>query len=82
MPNVTVLRNSDDFGFVNNMTHRQLEFVKAMHNENLDMAIELINDGKCDLLIFDEVTYVYDMKLNYADNIDTVSQGFKWFHSK
>lgn len=63
IPNITVLRNAKDFGFINTMTDEQLSAVRDMHNENLMKASELVKYGECDLLILDEITYVYKMCL-------------------
>lgn len=72
IPQISVLRNTQDFGFVNNMTPQQLEEVKQMHNNNLNIALRLIETEKCDLLILDELTYVYDMKLIDTEKIDSL----------
>ena len=70
LSNITMLRNTKDLGFVGNMTPEQIETVTAMHNENLYKALRLVNDGECDMLILDELTYAYDMKLVDVDRID------------
>lgn len=70
LPNITVLRNEKDYGFVNNMTAEQLEQVTSEHNKNLDEALKLIATGKCDMLILDEVTYVYEIGLADKTKID------------
>lgn len=72
IPLISVLRNTQDFGFVNSMTPQQLEEVKQMHNDNLNIALRLIETEKCDLLILDELTYVYDMKLIDTEKIDSL----------
>lgn len=72
IPQISVLRNTQDFGFVNSMTPQQLEEVKQMHNDNLNIALRLIETEKCDLLILDELTYVYDMKLIDTEKIDSL----------
>jgi cob(I)alamin adenosyltransferase len=69
IPQISVLRNTQDFGFVNSMTPQQLEEVKQMHNDNLNIALRLIETEKCDLLILDELTYVYNMKLINTEKI-------------
>ena len=74
IPQICVLRNTQDYGFVNSMTPQQLEEVKQMHNSNLENALSLIETGKCDLLILDELTYVYDMKLIDTEKIDQLIQ--------
>ncbi|MDE6149982.1 MAG: cob(I)yrinic acid a,c-diamide adenosyltransferase [Ruminococcus sp.] len=74
IPQICVLRNTQDYGFVNSMTPQQLEEVKQMHNSNLENALSLIETGKCDLLILDELTYVYDMKLIDTEKINELIQ--------
>lgn len=65
IPNITLLRNTEDFGFTNTMTDKQLKAVKAMHNQNLIKVLDLVKNRECDLLVLDEITYVY--KMNLAD---------------
>lgn len=72
IPEIKVLRNTEDYGFVSNMTPAQLENIKQMHNDNLNIALRLIETEKCDLLILDELTYVYDMKLIDTEKIDSL----------
>lgn len=72
IPQIKVLRNAEDYGFVSNMTPAQLENIKQMHNDNLNIALRLIETEKCDLLILDELTYVYDMKLIDTEKIDSL----------
>ncbi|MGN0602276.1 MAG: cob(I)yrinic acid a,c-diamide adenosyltransferase [Oscillospiraceae bacterium] len=60
---IKVLRNSRDYGFVNNMTPEQLSKVIDEHNKNLDSALNLVKRGECQILVLDELTYVYDMNL-------------------
>lgn len=72
IPEIKVLRNAEDYGFVSNMTPAQLENIKQMHNDNLNIALRLIETEKCDLLILDELTYVYDMKLIDTEKIDSL----------
>lgn len=72
IPEIKVLRNAEDYGFVSNMTPAQLETIKQMHNDNLNIALRLIETEKCDLLILDELTYVYDMKLIDTEKIDSL----------
>lgn len=66
---IKALRNSRDYGFVNNMTPKQLSKVIDEHNKNLDSALNLVKQGKCQMLVLDELTYVYDMNLVDKDKI-------------
>ena len=70
LPNITMLRNSKNYGFASSMTDEQLAQVKSEHNKNLSDALQLISDGKCDLLILDELTYVYAMNLADKSKIE------------
>ena len=63
VPNVIVLRNSKDYGFVNNMTPKQLDMIRNEHDSNLAKALKLVENDKCDMLVLDELTYVYNMNL-------------------
>lgn len=60
IPQITVLRNNEDFGFYKNMTDTQKEKVKEMHNATLDKITEMLNEGSVDMVILDEITYPYD----------------------
>ena len=64
------MRNGKDFGFVNSMTPTQLEQIKSLHNNNLNEALNYAASGECDLLILDELTYVYDMQLIDIEKIN------------
>lgn len=70
IPNIKILRNSKDYGFINTMTKDQLDIVKNEHNANLTKAFKLTEEQKCDMLILDELTYVYDMNLIDKEKID------------
>ncbi len=70
IPNICIMRNDKDFGFVKSMTPVQLEQIKFMHNNNLNEALNCVDSGECDLLILDELTYVYDMKLIDIEKIN------------
>lgn len=70
LPNITVLRNSKDYGFVGSMTDEQLAQVKSEHDKNLSNALQLISNSKCDLLVLDELTYVYAMDLADKSKIE------------
>lgn len=61
--NIKVIGNTQDFGFINDMTKEQLDIVKTMHNKNLHIALEQVQNGECDMLILDEVTYAYNSNL-------------------
>lgn len=60
IPQITVLRNSRDFGFWKTMTDEQKAACLAENNANLSQAQKAVKDGKCDLLVLDEVTSAWD----------------------
>ena len=77
IPNIIILRNKQDYGFVNNMTAEQLEQIKAEHNANLDKTLQLVDENKCDMLILDEVTYAYSMDIADKNKIDQLIKNRK-----
>lgn len=70
IPNIKIMRNSKDYGFVKDMTSNELEQIKNEHNSNLTNALNLVDVNKCDMLVFDELTYAYDMKLVDKEKIE------------
>ena len=77
IPNIIILRNKQDYGFVNNMTAEQLEQIKAEHNANLDKTLQLVDENKCDMLILDEVTYAYSMDIADKNKIEKLIKNRK-----
>lgn len=63
IPGITVLRNTKDFGFVNAMTPSEIIELTAMHNHNLSQALSVIKDGKCDMLVLDEICAAYELNV-------------------
>ncbi len=63
LPQVTLLRNSEDLGFTFNMSQEDMEKCREMHSRNLECAMEIVGNGENYMLILDEITYVYDMGL-------------------
>ena len=49
--------------FSRDMSGEEKQLTKAIHDANLEQAISLINGGKCDLLILDEVLDAYKLGL-------------------
>lgn len=60
--NVTVRRNSKDFGFFSNMSLRDRQEMTAMQNHNLQLLIEELKEGKYDMVILDELCAAYNQK--------------------
>lgn len=54
IPNITIQRNDQDFGFSFAMTPEEKEIVTQMHNQNLKTAIQACRQEGYDLLILDE----------------------------
>lgn len=86
IPNITVLRNEIDLGFVKNMTKEEKAYVKKMHNETLQQIIDLMQERTYPLLVMDELmaTYNYgliakekirNLILDYKDRIEIVVTG-------
>ena len=69
---ITVLRNQEDLGFVKWMTEEEKKQAEMMHNINLMQAIELINQGKCDLLVLDELASTYNYGLVDQNMVQTL----------
>lgn len=61
LPEITVLRNSRDFGFYKRMSDQDKIEITQMHNENLARAIDLA--GEESLLIWDEICSAYGHEL-------------------
>lgn len=72
IPEITVLRNQEDLGFVKWMTEEEKKQAEMMHNINLMQAIELINQGKCDLLVLDELASTYNYGLVDQNMVQTL----------
>lgn len=72
IPEVTVFRNLEDLGFVWNMTEEEKQRTVMMHNMNLMQAIELINQGKCDLLVLDELAATYNLDMVDKNMVQTL----------
>ena len=64
IPNVTIYRGKSPGNvFVRDMSDEEKAATKAIHDDNLNKAIKLLEDGKCDLLILDEAVDAYQLEL-------------------
>lgn len=64
LPNTTVLRGkAPGHAFSFNMTDAEKAETRAIHDENLQKAITLVQAGECDLLVLDEVLDAYQLAL-------------------
>jgi len=62
IPNIEFIRGKPVSNkFVFEMTEDEKQETKASHDESLQKAIELIESGKCDVLIMDEVIEAYSL---------------------
>jgi len=57
--NITVLRQTEDFGFYNSANEQSKMEIRKQNNENLTEAYRLLNAGLCDLLVLDEICAAY-----------------------
>lgn len=55
LSNVTVIRNTKNFGFYNTLSIGEQEELINMQNNNFDRALSIIKDGKTDMLVMDEI---------------------------
>lgn len=62
MKNVSVRRNTQDFGFFSNMSQREREEMTAMQNKNLQAMLDEIKQGKYDMVILDELCAAYNQE--------------------
>lgn len=72
LPNITVIRNDKDFCFYNTMKEQDKEDITKLHNENLKKAVNLVKEGRCDMLILDEITAAYKYQLVDRAEIDNL----------
>jgi cob(I)alamin adenosyltransferase len=86
IPNVEVVRNSQDFGFYKTMSDDEKSRVKEMYNHTLDYLETSLHLGNFGLVVLDEATYAYNYNLldkakferiidTYADTVEIVVTG-------
>jgi cob(I)alamin adenosyltransferase len=64
LPNVAVLRGkAPGHAFSFGMTESEREITKRIHNENLQSALRLCENGACDMLILDEAIDAYQLDM-------------------
>lgn len=56
---ITVIRNTKDFGFFFQMSENEKQEITKMHSDHLSKVMDLIKKEKCDVIILDEATYPY-----------------------
>lgn len=57
--NITLLKNERNLGFTFQMNEEQKRELTKMHNEKLQRILKTLEEGCCDLLVMDELTYPY-----------------------
>lgn len=86
IPNIEIIRNSQDFGFYKFMSESEKSQIYTMHNNNLDYIEMSLKLDNFKLIILDEVTYAYNYNLldkqkleniviNYSQKIEMVITG-------
>lgn len=63
LTDIKVIRNRKDFGFYKNMSEEDKRQIRASHDANLKEACGLVAEGRCGLLVLDEITYPYRLGL-------------------
>lgn len=63
LPGIRVLRNDTDYGFYKNMTGEQKAAVRRLHDQNISEAWALIKEGKCGMLVLDELFAAWQYEL-------------------
>ena len=61
LPQVTLLRNSRDYGFFAALDATVQAQIRQEHNANLARAFTAVEQGRCDLLILDEAAAAYQL---------------------
>lgn len=57
IPLVTILRSEKNFGFYSQMSETDKGELTEIHNEILDRILNTVEEGGCDLVVLDEITY-------------------------
>lgn len=86
LPSVTILRGKNSTKFSFDMNEEERAAVTQAHNENFVAGVKLVEQGACDLLIFDELLgalqtglideqAVQDFLEDYPEGLDIVVTG-------
>ena len=67
IPNIDILRSDENFGFYFQMTEEQKKRLTDIHNQILEKMRQLAEQGKCDFLVMDELTYPINYNLIEKD---------------
>lgn len=57
IPSVTILRSDKNFGFYSQMSEADKAELTEIHNRILNQILKAVEEGGCDLVVLDEITY-------------------------
>lgn len=57
LPQVRILRSRKEFGFYNTLSDKEKRELTEIHNGILEELITAAEEGSCDMIVLDEVTY-------------------------
>lgn len=72
LENIRVMRCTHDFGFYACMSEEDKQRITKMHDQILDSILEEIDQGRCFLVVLDEITYPVKWKLLDMDKLQRI----------
>ncbi|MEG1537548.1 MAG: cob(I)yrinic acid a,c-diamide adenosyltransferase [Clostridiales bacterium] len=72
IPQITILRNSKNYGFYKNLNQEVRVQIKQEHDLHLHQALALVQQGCCEMLILDEVIAAYRWEAVERSLLDAV----------
>lgn len=75
IPGIIILRSEKELGWLRKDDEAQCEMFRVVHNEILDKISELIQNGECDVLIMDEITYPYNYGVIDKKKLEDIIDG-------
>lgn len=72
IPKIRICRSRKQFGFYRTLTEEQKEQLKAEHNWILDEILKAMENGECDLVVLDEITYAVNWGLLDVDKLQKI----------
>ena len=70
LENLKILRSEEDFGFYAQMSEGDRTEITRIHNRLIDEVTTLVNEGSCDLVVLDELTYPYEWNLIRRESVE------------
>lgn len=70
MPSVMILRSEKNFGFYSQMSDADKAELREIHNEILNQILKAVEEGGCDLVVLDEITYPVKWGLLDKEKLD------------